>query len=91
VDDYRTGSRKPPLSDLRKTLTLLDLCLSRHAELSARWDASGHWELLSELRRDEVRDRLQFLKGIRAALTKIVVRFEQEAVPAQSLAQPPTP
>lgn len=91
VDDYRTAPRKPPLSDLRKTLTLLDLCLTRHAELSARWDASGHWELLSELRRDEARDRLQFLNGIRAALAKIVAQFEQEAVPNHSPTKSPTP
>jgi hypothetical protein len=67
IVDRRSGARQVPMAQLQQTLALIDHCLARHQELSAQWEATGNWELLSSYRRDEVRDRLHFLNGVRKA------------------------
>lgn len=86
MEDQRSGDHKPTLTELRQTLSLLDLCLARHADLSARWDSSGNWNLLSEQRRSEVRDRLFFLKKVRLAQATAIQTLDQTASPSA----PPT-
>jgi hypothetical protein len=55
------------MAQLQQTLALIDHCVARHQELSAQWEATGNWELLSSYRRDEVRERLHFLNKVREA------------------------
>ena len=67
IVDHRSGARQVPIAQLQQTLALIDHCVARHQELSAQWEATGNWELLSSFRRDEVRERLHFLRRVRDA------------------------
>lgn len=88
LDDGRSGERKPALDQLRQMLAMLDFCLARYAELAAHWDATGNWDLLSELRRNEVQSHLYFLKNLRTVQAATIQRLGQEPDQVQP---PPTP
>ena len=83
IADHKSGgNRELTLAQLRQNLALLDQCLARYAEISAQWDATGNWELISSFRRDEVRDRLHLLGKIRNADATIIERLAQPAAQA---------
>lgn len=84
INDQRAGKREISVEQMRQALGLIDHCLARHLEISARWDASGNWNLLSAARRGEVRERLQFISKIREAQGVVVDNLANSAAPHQA-------
>ncbi len=67
------------LEQMRRTLALVDHCLARYDDLSAEWDTSGNWELISPLRREEVATRHNFVRKIRDSAEQTIRRMEEES------------
>lgn len=68
---------------MRQYLNLLDDCLKRFATVSAEWDKSKNWKLLSEPRVAECNERFSFISHFRDAAEGAILRFEKNPQPAQ--------
>lgn len=65
-------------AQMREILNLYDYCLIRYDTIAKQWDASKNWELLSPMRVTECEARHSFVRKIRDAAAKTVVRIENE-------------
>lgn len=75
-DDKRTGGNNYTTVQMRQYLNLLDYCIGRYVRISLEWDKSKNWDLLSPQRISECDDRFQFIRKIRDACEKTIVRIE---------------
>lgn len=90
-NDSRTGKPRFTTEQMRGQLSLLDHCLTRYDEISAEWDRTGNWSLLSEQRLLECRDRFNFILQIRGTAEKTILRLESgDKSPTSSRSGNPT-
>lgn len=70
-------------AQMRQSLGLLDQCLVRYEIVAKEWDQSKNWELLSPQRVAECAERYDFIRKIRDAAEKTILRLEG-ALPHQA-------
>lgn len=75
-NDSRNTEPRFTTAQMREQLSLLDHCLTRYDEISAEWDKTGNWSLLSEQRLLECRDRFNFILQMRGTAEKTIRRLE---------------
>ena len=75
-DDHHNSSPKYSISQMRDYLVRLDQCIARYDEISARWNESKNWDLLSPQRIAECEERSNFIRKIRNAAEKTILIFE---------------
>ncbi|HEX7262139.1 MAG TPA: hypothetical protein VF258_10020, partial [Luteolibacter sp.] len=75
-NDQLNKTPKFNTTHMREYLNLLDHCIARYATLAKQWDGSKQWELLSPQRIAECNERFHFIRKIRDAAEKTVIRFE---------------
>jgi len=78
-EDYRSPQPRFTLQQIQENLKLLDFCIARHRAISAQWDATGNWDLLSPMRQQEAKDRFSFILKMREASQTTITRLEKEA------------
>lgn len=76
--DYRTGSTRFTIAQMRQKLELLDVCLARYSVISQQWDLTKNWDLLSPMRQYECEERSKFIRKMRDTALKTITRFETE-------------
>jgi hypothetical protein len=64
---------------MRQYLALLDHCISRYLAISAEWDRSKNWELLSPMRVTECKDRFVFISKLRESAEIAILRIEKKS------------
>jgi len=82
--DQQITQPKFSVEQMRQNLTLLDHCIARYQLISRRWDATGNWNLLSNMRIEECRQRYYFIRKVREAAAATIARFEGNARPTQA-------
>ena len=65
------------IEQMRAQLAALDFTLAKHHELSERWKESGDYDRLSEARKVEMSERLDFVTKIREAADKTIERLSR--------------
>lgn len=78
-EDRHNASPKYNVSQMRQCLRVLDHCIARHDMIAKQWDESKAWERLSAMRITECEERIAFIRKIRDAAEKTIIRFEQES------------
>jgi hypothetical protein len=71
-------------TQMRQFLGVLDYSLARYDALAKEWDDSKHWELISNQRITECEDRYSFIRKIRDACEKTILRLEGNHQPQVS-------
>jgi hypothetical protein len=75
-NDRQTEKPKFTTVQMRQYLALLDHCIARYVHIATEWDKSGNWSLLSPQRVTECDDRFTFIRQIREASEKTIIRYE---------------
>ena len=75
-EDYKSEAPKFSIPQMRHFLSVLDYSLARYETIAKQWDESKNWELLSPQRIMECEDRFSFIRNIRTASEKTIIRFE---------------
>ena len=78
-EDHRSLQPRFTLQQIQENQKLLDFCIARHRAISAQWDATGNWDLLSRMRQQEAKDRFFFILKMREASQATITRLEKEA------------
>lgn len=78
-EDRHNAPPKYNVSQMRQCLRVLDHCIARHDMIAKQWDESKAWERLSAMRITECEERIVFIRKIRDAAEKTILRFEQES------------
>jgi hypothetical protein len=65
------------IEQMRDQLAALDSTLAKQHELSERWKESGDYDRLSEARKMEMSERLDFVTKIRDAADKTIERLSR--------------
>ncbi|BCU78245.1 hypothetical protein [Luteolibacter sp. LG18] len=63
-------------AQMRQVLGVIDYSLARHRQLADLWTATGNWELVSPLRREEITERYKFVVNIRNSAEATILRLE---------------
>jgi hypothetical protein len=71
-------------SQMRQFLGVLDYSLARYEAIAGEWDESKQWNLLSNQRINECEDRYTFIRKIREACEKTIIRLEGNHQPQVS-------
>lgn len=71
-------------SQMRQFLGVLDYSLARYEAIAKEWDESKQWSLLSNQRINECEDRYSFIRKIREACEKTIIRLEGNHQPQVS-------
>lgn len=66
-----------PVDQMRTQLGLLDYTLAKHHALSDRWKENGDYDRLSEARKIEMSERLDFVTKVREAAEKTIERLSK--------------
>ncbi|MFT3992165.1 MAG: hypothetical protein QM680_12225 [Luteolibacter sp.] len=67
------------IAQMKEHLKLMDYCLARYDQLSARWEKTGNWNLLSSMRVHECQERLSFVVKTRETAAATIQRLEKTA------------
>jgi hypothetical protein len=79
--DHNTPTPTFTTAQMRGYVTLLDHCIGRYVAEAQAWDVSKNWELLSPQRIIECDERFDFIKKIREASDKTILRYETDKAP----------
>ncbi|MBC7980887.1 MAG: hypothetical protein H7Y36_10025 [Armatimonadetes bacterium] len=71
-------------TQMRQFLGVLDYSLARYDSLAKEWDETKHWDLISTQRINECEDRYSFIRKIREACEKTILRLEGKHQPQAS-------
>lgn len=74
--DQQNEKPKFNTTQMRHFLGVLDYSLARYDSLAKEWDETKHWELISTQRINECEDRYTFIRKIREACEKTILRLE---------------
>lgn len=77
--DRRSETPRYSAGQMRQCLNLLDQCIARYDTIAAQWDESKNWQLLSSCRVNECEERIHFIRNIRNAADKTILRFANES------------
>ncbi len=67
------------IAQMRQYLDLLNHSIDRYDTIAAQWDQSKQWDLISPQRVNECEERIYFIRNIRNAADKTIIRFENES------------
>lgn len=67
------------IAQMRQYLDLLNHSIDRYDKIAAQWDQSKQWDLISPQRVNECEERIYFIRNIRNAADKTIIRFEKES------------
>jgi hypothetical protein len=76
--DFRTGSTRFSITQMREKLEMLDVCLARYSVISQQWDLTKNWDLLSPMRQYECEERSKFIRKMRDTALNTITRIETE-------------
>jgi hypothetical protein len=82
--DQQEKKPKFSTSQMRQFLSVLDYSLARYDAIAKEWDESKQWSLISNQRITECEDRYSFIRKIREACEKTILRLEGNPQPQVS-------
>ena len=82
--DFRTGSSRFTIAQMRQKLELLDTCIARYSVISQQWDLTKNWDMLSPMRLVECEERLAFIRKMRDTALNTITLLEADSKKTQS-------
>ncbi|HVJ45716.1 MAG TPA: hypothetical protein VM511_04975 [Luteolibacter sp.] len=84
------GRARFPIAKMKEYLAILDKSIARYESLSAGWEKTGNWSLLSDSRIIECRDRFSYILKTREVSVKTIRRIEAAQSASTSLTRNPS-